>query len=376
MNELKEGFMRALRLEEIGRLRLVELAEDPLGPTDVLVETIATGICGSDIHGYTGENGRRFPGQVMGHETVGRIAAIGTEVDADRFRIGTLITVNPVVVPYEEAPEYAGREQHDPRRRVIGVDPTFVSAFAERYAVPAANIVVLPEMENPLHGALIEPLAVAIHAVQRVDVSPGQLVLVVGGGPIGQSCVLAAQRAGASQVVVSEPHAGRRDICAALGAMVLDPLSESVPAALRAMTGGVGADVAIDAVGSSETISDALEATAMGGRVCLVGMAQPDVSLDAYMISTDERMLVGSFTYPAKTFVEASRWVAEGSAFFDLLVSDIVEPEDADAAFSRLAHTLEVPGKVLIRFAPDGPLAPEGAGLASAATSRAEGKSR
>ncbi|KRA24816.1 hypothetical protein ASD65_10570 [Microbacterium sp. Root61] len=345
--------MRAVRLEEIGRVGLVEVDDALPGPGEIVVATIATGICGSDIHGYTGENGRRFPGQVMGHETVGRIAAVGAEVDPALYPLGALVTVNPVIVPSEEIKQYAGREQHDPRRRIIGVDPTIVSAFAEQYAVPVANVVVLPEMENPLLAALIEPLAVALHAVHRVGVQSGHVVLVVGGGPIGQSCVLAAQRAGASLVIVSEPNEGRREVCAALGAEVLDPTRAGVPDAVRARTDGRGADIAIDAVGSSATIGDALRSTMLGGGVCLVGMATPNVSLDAYRISTDERVLVGSFTYPAKTFQEAAEWVAEGAPVLSTLISEVVAPGDADAVFQRLGRTLDVPGKVLIRFAAD-----------------------
>ena len=345
--------MRAVRLEEIGRLTLVELPETPPGPAEILVETIATGICGSDIHGYTGDNGRRHPGQVMGHETVGRIAALGAGVDADRFPVGSLVTVNPVIVPEDGSSDFEGREQHHPHRQVLGVDPEIVSAFAERYAVPASNVVVLPEMTNPLHAALIEPLAVAMHAVNRIGVKPGLAVLVLGGGPIGQSCVLAAQRAGARRVIVSEPNEARRAICAALGAETLDPADGSVPSAVYTVTDGRGADIAIDAVGTSATLSDALQSTVLGGRVCLVGMAQPAISLDAYRISTDERVLVGSFTYPARTFRAAAQWVGEAPAALDLLISDVVSPEDADAVFEKLARSLDVPGKVLIRFAPD-----------------------
>lgn len=366
--------MRALVLEEIRRLSLVELPDSFPAPGELRVDTIATGICGSDIHGYTGENGRRFPGQVMGHETVGRISAIGTDVVDGRFAIGALVTVNPVIVPSENMKAYEGREQHDPQRRIMGVDPTMVSAFAERFVVPVSNVVALPEMQNPLHGALIEPLAVALHAVNRVEVAPGQIVLIVGGGPIGQSCVLAAQRAGASQVIVSEPNAARRGICESLGAQVLDPALGPVPEAVRALTGQFGAGVAIDAVGSSATISDALQSTALGARVCLVGMSQPGISLDAYRISTDERTLVGSFTYPSRTFREAAEWVAAGIASLDILVSEVVEPEQADAVFARLARSLDVPAKVLIRFAPDHPRVSElvDDGLASLEQSRRE----
>lgn len=345
--------MRALRLQEIGKLSLVELADPSAASNEIIIETIATGICGSDIHGYTGENGRRFPGQIMGHETVGRISSVGSGVDGSLYPIGALATVNPVIVPASENPQFEGREQHDPHRRVLGVDPTIVSAFAERFAVPATNVVVLPELSNPVLGALIEPLAVAVHAVHRIDVLPGHVVLVIGGGPIGQSCVLAAKRAGAARVIVSEPNEARRGVCTALGAEVIDPGEGAVPDAVRALTAGVGVDVAIDAVGATSTIADALQATVLGGRVCLVGMAQPNVSLAAYRISTDERTLVGSFTYPAATFSEAAHWVAEGDPALDLLVSQIVEPDEGDLAFARLARTLDVPAKVLIRFAPD-----------------------
>ncbi|MCC6856285.1 MAG: zinc-binding dehydrogenase [Microbacteriaceae bacterium] len=348
--------MRALTLVEIGKLSVVEREDPVVEPTEIIIATIATGICGSDIHGYTGENGRRFPGQVMGHETVGRIWAVGSEVDSNRYPVGALATVNPVIVPAAEVQEFEGREQHDPQRRVLGVDPAIVSALAERFAVPATNVVVLPELPNPLHGALIEPLAVAVHAVRRVEVSPGQVVLVVGGGPIGQSCVLAAKRAGAARVIVSEPNEARRGVCAALGAEVIDPGEGAVPDAVRALTDDIGVDVAIDAVGASATIADALQSTVLGGRVCLVGMAQPNVAISAYRISTDERTLVGSFTYPAKIFVEAASWVAQGDPVLDLLVSQVVGPEEADTAFTRLAGTLDVPAKVLIRFGPDHPI--------------------
>lgn len=292
----------------------------------------------------------------MGHETVGRISSLGSDIDSNLYPVGALATVNPVILPASEKQEYEGREQHAPRRRVLGVDPTIVSAFAERFAVPATNVVLLPELLNPLHGALIEPLAVALQAVRRIGIVRGQVVLVVGGGPIGQSCILAAKRAGAARLIVSEPNDARRGLCAALGAEVIDPGQSVVPDAVHALTGGVGVDVAIDAVGATSTIADALLSTVLGGRVCLVGMAQPNVSLAAYRISTDEKSLVGSFTYPAETFNEAAKWVAEGDSALDLLVSQVVEPDEGDMVFKRLASSLDVPAKVLVRFAPDRPI--------------------
>ncbi|WP_168212332.1 alcohol dehydrogenase catalytic domain-containing protein, partial [Salmonella enterica] len=118
------------------------------------------------VHGYTGENGRRFPGQVMGHESSGVIAAVGDDVDG--FAEGTPVTFNPVVVPAEDAAAFAGREQHHAGKHVIGVAKEIPAAFADYVVIPARNVVPLPA-DLPIElGALIEPLAVAVHAVRRL----------------------------------------------------------------------------------------------------------------------------------------------------------------------------------------------------------------
>jgi threonine dehydrogenase-like Zn-dependent dehydrogenase len=340
--------MKALRLEEFGTIRVVDIPAPDVGRDEVELEIIATGICGSDIHGFTGANGRRQPGQVMGHESVGRIVARGVDGDVDAFPLGAISTFNPLVVPSSSLSDYVGREQHAPDRRVIGVDPTRPAAFAERLVVPSMNVVILPDSVPPEWGALVEPLAVAVHAVDRVAVSDGDIVLVLGGGPIGQSVALAAMRAGGS-VVVSEPDADRRDLCASLGATVIDPavgpVAEQVVAAR-----GREADVALDAVGVSATVSDALTSTRRGGRVGLVGMGSPRIELDAYALSTAERTIVGSFTYSSAAFRTAADWVGSGDDVFAHLISEVVPLTDGPEAFRRLAAGGAAAGKILVRF--------------------------
>jgi len=340
--------MRALQLESFGRIVVVDLPEPEAAAGKIVIETIATGICGSDIHGYTGDNGRRIPGQVMGHETVGRIVAVGDGVEASAYPLGALVTVNPVFLGDDARARFAGREQHAPDRSLLGVDPTIVSAFAERFAVPSQNVVVLPEGMPEEFGALVEPLAVGLNAVRRVGVSEGERVLVIGGGPIGQACVLAAFHEGASEVVVSEPNAGRRELCERLGATALDPRAAPLAEQLAALGGPV--PVTVDAVGITESLADALSATSFGGRISLVGMGSPELSVAAYRISTEERSLVGSFTYSHETFVDCAKWVGEGDVRLEGLISERVGLEAADAMFTRLASVVDVPGKALVRF--------------------------
>lgn len=339
--------MKALTLQEFGRMAVVEHPDPRAEDGTVVIAVVATGICGSDIHGYTGENGRRFPGQIMGHETVGHIIEVGGGVDG--LAVGDLVTVNPVVIPATDTDEYRGREQHHPDRYVIGVRADLPAAFAERLCVPARNVVRLADDLPPDYGALIEPLAVAVHAVRRVGIAPGQKVLVLGGGPIGQSVVLALIMAGVTDIVVSELDAGRRDLISRLGATAVDPTSSPLVASVEAVFGSL-ADVTIDAVGISRTLEQALTATRFGGSISLVGMGAPTVELSAFRVSTEERTIVGSFTYSSEDFDDAAHWMSTAPAAASALISEVVSLDDAPAAFARLAHSTTTPGKVLVRF--------------------------
>lgn len=340
--------MRALVLHEIGHLRVEERDTPTPGEGEALIRVAATGICGSDVHGYTGENRRRFPGQIMGHESVGHLTDLGPGTESAGLTIGQVVTFNPVVVPVADATEYAGREQHSPNKTVIGVTPAVPAAFAEFVVVPARNVVVLPDSMPIEYGALIEPIAVAVHAARRVHAAGHRRALVIGGGPIGQSVVLALAMEGVETVYVSEVDPSRRALCERLGAIVLDPTAGSIVDAVTADGGLV--DVTIDAVGITATLADALNATVFGGTVGLVGMGSPKLDLDAFRISTEERSMVGSFTYTAQDFIDAAAFVASGAPQIGELISREVRPEDADAAFAALSAGDGTAGKVLVRF--------------------------
>jgi threonine dehydrogenase-like Zn-dependent dehydrogenase len=341
--------VRALVLTDYHQLDLVEVERPDPGPGEVLLRICATGICGSDFHGFTGENGRRAPGQIMGHESSGTIAGLGEGVDPAALPLGAPATFNPVVVPDALLEEYRGREQHAPGKHVIGVAQHVQASFADYVVVPARNVLLLdPAM--PLHlGALIEPLAVAVHAAGLAVPLPQERALIVGGGPIGQSLVLALQRLGLSEIVLSEPDPRRRELVAALGVTVLDPAAAPLAEQVAEALGGP-ADLALDAVGLSPTVADALAATRLGGRVVLVGMGSPRLELPAFAISTEERTVIGSFTYSAQDFADATAWIGEHSERVSTLVSAVIDPTGAQDAFTVLATGSGPAGKILVRF--------------------------
>lgn len=339
--------MKALRLAEFGRMEVADLPDPEPTAGEVRIRVVATGICGSDLHGFTGENGRRIPGQVMGHESVGTVDALGD--GATGFSIGQVVTFNPVVIPAENSAAYEGREQMHPDKSVIGVATEVISSFAQLICVPRTNVVALPDsMPVPL-GALIEPLAVAVHAVRRAHVSAGDALLVIGGGPIGQSVVLAAQMAGASNIVVTETIASRRALVESLGAATVDASAADAADQVRSALGG-NATVAIDAVGIEPTVAFALETTSLGATICLVGMGAPRLALDAFRISTGERTLTGSFTYSAKDFADAAAWMGTAPAQAAHLISREMSLDEGPEAFAAMAAGDSAPGKILIRL--------------------------
>lgn len=339
--------MRALVFNGPFDLTVEQRPEPRPGPGDTLLQIIATGICGSDLHGYTGRTGRRHAGQVMGHETVARVI----EDRTGTHRPGSLVTVNPVLGCGRCPACAAGTAQRCPDRRVIGVQADISAAFAERMTAPAHNVVALPDGTPPDVGGLVEPLAVGYHAVRRGGLTTDDILYVVGGGPIGQAVAIAARRLGCRDVVVAELNGVRRALLDRLGFTAIDPAVQS-PDAVTATLGGQPTMV-VDAVGSTGTLRGALDISAPGARVVLVGMAAPQVEIAAYALSTGERSLLGSFSYDDAGFRDTAAWAGAHAATVTPLIESRVELAEAPAAFRALADGELVAGKVLVY--PSGP---------------------
>jgi threonine dehydrogenase-like Zn-dependent dehydrogenase len=340
--------MRALVLEDWWKLVVAPRPDPTASEGRVLLQVHATGICGSDIHGFTGETGRRRPGQVMGHETVGRIAAIGPGVpDELGLKAGDVATVNPVMSCGHCEACRSGNNQWCPTKSIVGVDPSVSSGFAELLAVPAANVVPLPGSMPVDYGALVEPLAVGYHAVRRGRVGPPDRLLVIGGGPIGQACALGAQRQGATRITVSEPNAARRRLVEALGVPAVDPSGGGLASSVTSALGGPPT-VVVDAVGLSATVDAAFEVAPLGATIVLVGMGAVELAVRAYEVSTKERVVVGSFCYTADEFRATARWAGTAPAALGVLIEDRTDLDAAGAAFTELARGQNPASKVLV----------------------------
>ena len=177
-------------------------------------------------------------------------------------------------------------------------------------------------------------------------------MLVIGGGPIGQACLLAARRLGVENLALSDVSPSRRELCAGLGAQVIDPTAGDLAGAVTAALGGP-ATLVVDAVGVTRTVADALAASALGGRIVLVGMGSPQLDLAAYAISTGERSLIGSFTYSPAEFAETAAWVGTVPDGIGSLIDGRVGWEGAPQSFDDLARGRSTASKILVF--PQGP---------------------
>jgi len=327
--------MQALIWQGPHDMVVAELERPVPGPGEVLIAVRAAGICGSDIHGYTGASGRRAPGMVMGHEFAGEVVAHGPGVD--RPALGTRVAVNPLLYCGECTDCQAGREQLCRRRTSIGVNLGQRGGFAQWVAVPARNAVPLADEVSFAAGTLAEPLAVGLRATTVADPQAGQPLLVLGGGTIGLCTLLACRERGADPVFVTDVAPHKLAMIARLGGQPRDSRSADLTALGQEATGGRGFAAIIDAVAVSGTIRQALPALAPGGVLMLVGLATPTVEVGLYDLVPQERIIKSAYAYSAAEYRQAVAWLNTGRVDVGPLLEAHCTLAEAPAMFARLA---------------------------------------
>jgi L-iditol 2-dehydrogenase len=318
------------------RLEIRELPRPEPGAGDVLVRVSACGICGSDVHGYDGSSGRRIPPLVMGHEASGVVEAVGAEVRG--FRPGDRVTFDSTIHCGACAYCRSGQLNLCDRRQVIGVSPGEYrrdGAFAEAVAVPERIVCAVPEAVAIEHAAMAEPLSVAVHAVRRAKIAPGDSVLVVGCGMIGLLTLQAARAAGCGTLVAVDLDASRLAHAARLGADVTLAATEDAPARIAELMGGRGVDAAFEAVGAAVPIATAIRALRKGGTLVLIGNVTPRVEVDLQAIVTRELSLFGTCASCGE-YEEALSLLARGAVKLEGLISAVAPLEQGPSWFERL----------------------------------------
>jgi L-iditol 2-dehydrogenase len=329
--------VKALLLTDYRKLELVDFPEPPIGRNDVLVRVRACGICGSDVHGWDGSTGRRRPPLIMGHEASGEVTRVGAEVEdlapGDRVAFDSLVSCGECWFCRR------GDSNLCERREVVGVSPGDFrrhGAFAEFVAVPRRIVHRLPEAFPWEQAALIEAVAVGVQAVSLAPPQPGQTALVVGAGMIGSVTCQAAKAAGYTRVAISDVDDSRLAQASGSGAdLTLNPDRDDLPARLRELTHGRGADAVFECVGHSRAIITAIDSVRSGGTVILVGNASPEIQLPLQKVVMRQIRLQGSCA-SNNQFPHAIELMASGAIAVSPFISAVAPLAEGPSWFERL----------------------------------------
>ncbi|MBI4634895.1 MAG: alcohol dehydrogenase catalytic domain-containing protein [Candidatus Rokubacteria bacterium] len=301
--------MKALVYPAWDTLEIREVDPPSPAPGEVIVRVAAVGICGSEVEAVASRSPRRPPPLIMGHEFCGEVEEVGPGV-GEVVR-GERVVSSSIISCGRCAECRTGATHLCPRREVLGMNRP--GAFAERVAVPAAALHPLPERVSPLQGALVEPLANAVHVWALLGQRFPEVVVVIGCGAIGLMAIQVARAGGALTLVAADTSDARLAMAHAVGAEpVLNPARQDLQAEVRELTRGRGADVVIDAVGTAATRRAAVVAARPGGEVVWIGLHGDATEVPGRDVVLGERRITGSYAVTARDLETAIGLFAHG----------------------------------------------------------------
>ena len=343
--------MEALVLERKDELNLRDIAlEETLGPQDLRIAIRTVGVCGSDVHYYThggiGPFIVRSP-MVLGHEASGTVIETGAEVE--QLKVGDRVCMEPGVPDPDSRETRLGMYNLDPGVRFWATPPDH-GVLRPTVVHPAAFTFKLPDNVSFAEGAMIEPLAVGMHAVTKAGVKPGDVAVVSGAGPIGMLTALAALAGGCSHVFITDVIQQKLDLAASLGSITpVNVREQDLAEEVGGLTGGVGADIFFEASGNPQAAAAVFEPLAPGGTVVYIGCPPEPVALEIVAAQAKEARILTIFRY-AHIFPRALGLISSGAIDVMPLITDNFAFADSVAAFDYAVHMPPASVKVQINL--------------------------
>lgn len=339
--------MKALVYQGPWKMSLEELPEPEPGPGEVLLRPLATGICGSDVHGFTGESGRRKPGMVMGHEVVAEV--IGPAGGVGGIRPGDRVAVFNIVGCGGCPHCAAGQEQRCSGKRILGVNAGLWGAMADRFTMPVSALFKLDPGLDPAVGLLAEPIAVALHAIGRTVLSRAATVAIIGTGTIGLGLAIALRSLAVTRVFAFDRLPEKLELAARFGASPVNTEALDAVAWVRQATEGRGVDCAFEAVGLGATVRTAYEVCGAGGTVVLVGNLAREFTLPLQGVTSNEITIHGSYGFTKEDFAQAVALIGKTDLPLPQLISGSCPLEEVPEVMTRMARGAMTPIKWVIR---------------------------
>ncbi len=331
--------MKAIQISEPYVMNVIDIAEPVLGDDEVLLKMKYVGFCGSDLNTYRGGNPMVRMPVVPGHEVGAEVVKVGKNVP-EGLKPGMTVTVNPYTNCGKCASCRNGRVNACQHNETLGVQRW--GAMCEYISLPWEKVIPAGLL-TPRTCALIEPMSVGFHAVSRAQVTDIDVVLVIGCGMVGMGAVVRSVQRGAT-VVAADIDDEKLSLARQMGASyTINTMTEDVHARLLEMTSGFGPDVVIEAVGSTPTYQMAVDEVAFTGRVICIGYAKSEVSFQTKYFVQKELDIRGSRNAQPSDFRAVIHYLERGTCPVDRLISNVVTPENAEAAMKQWD---EKPGKV------------------------------
>ncbi len=343
--------MKALVYHGPWNMSLQDLPKPEPENGNVLIKMEAVGICGSDVHGFTGESGRRTPGMVMGHEAVGRVVERGSEVRSPE--IGSRVIVYNILADVPPSPEEGDPSFLD--KQVVGVNLGTRGAMADYLSIPARNAIPVPDGLSPDVALLAEPMAVATHGFNRLRAKAVEptTVAVLGAGTIGLSTLLVARERGATGVVILDKIQDKLKRTPAFGGQPVCIKDTDTPGRVSdavASVLGSKPELVVDAVGTKESFEQAMTMIADRGTVLLIGNLAKEVPLPLQTAISKETTLIGTYGFNQTAFEEALWMVPKTRDLLSTFIEGRCTLEETPEVMTQLAKGEKHALKVVIEF--------------------------
>lgn len=339
--------MKAALVTDVHKVSIQEIDRPVVKDDEVLIKVKTVGVCGSDLHLFRGTHAFRKPPAILGHEIAGDVVEIGKSVKT--VSIGDRVTVEP---------QYGCGDCEFCRQglvnlcnsKVVPGTAKWIGVFVQYFNAPEKTIYKLNDAVSYKMGTMIEPLAVAVRALQRATVKEKNCLVILGSGTIGLLCLVVAKQMGYKNVVCTDTAEFNLAMALKHGAtLAINPLESDVVAAVKKLTGGKGADLALIAAGANNIVDQASACVRKRGEIGIVAMITEKIPFYSYQIVFNEQTMYGAMTYETKDFKEAAEMVNNGLDLDDF-ITQTMDLEHTQQGLDVLSEKKDSVVKVMIEL--------------------------
>lgn len=327
-----------------GHIDFRDVPVEDVGDKEIKVLMKRIGVCGSDIHVYHGKHPYTSYPVVQGHEVSALVVEAGKSVT--KVKVGDKVTIQPQVVCGKCYPCTHGMYNDCEELKVMGFQTTGMAS--DYFVVDSEKALRLPDSMSWDHGAMIEPLAVAVHAVRRFGSVKDKGVLVLGGGPIGNLVAQTAKAMGAKKAMISEVSAYRLETAEKCGIETVNPQMADLRESVHSVFGKDGADVIFECVGINATMDQAITLARKGSDIVVVGVFGDLGTLNMGFVQDHELRLIGTAMYREEDYIDAISLVEKNLIAFDPLITDHIKFDDYLSAYELIEKQRDKAMKVTI----------------------------